>query len=162
VTQSNEWWAAISHAFASHVRDESYVLDRYQELARSTADPGTRFLLELILADEHHHHQVFEQLRAAVTNDSSGNKMPRPPMPSADEVSVLLEQTQRFIEFEHEDAASLKALSRQLRSSETGTLWRLLVELMELDTEKHLRILDYLKRHLENLAQHESRPNKPH
>jgi len=161
VNQTNEWWAAISHAFASHVRDEGYVLDGYEELARSTADPGTKFLLELILADEHHHHQVFEDLSAAVAKESSGNKIPGPPAPSADEAPLLLEQTQRFIEFEREDAASLKALSRELRPTETGTLWRLLVELMQLDTEKHLRILDYLKRHLENLARHDSRLDKP-
>jgi hypothetical protein len=154
VTQSNEWWAAISHAFASHVRDESYVLDRYEELARSTADPGTRFLLQLILADEHHHHQVFEQLQAAAATDASEDNIPGPPEPPAAEVPRLLEQTQRFIEFEHEDAASLKTLGRQLRASDTGSLWRLLVELMQLDTEKHLRILDYLKRHLEDLARH--------
>jgi hypothetical protein len=154
VTHSNEWWAAISHTFASHVRDEGYVLDQYEELARSTADAGTRFLLQLILADEHHHHQVFEQLRAAAAKDGSGDNIPGPPAPAAGEVPLLLEQTQRFIEFEHEDAASLKALGRQLRSSDSGTLWRLLIELMQLDTEKHLRILDYLKRHLEDLARH--------
>lgn len=162
MTQTNEWWAALNHAFASHVRDESYVLDRYEELAQSTADPGTRFLLDLIIADEHHHHKVFEELSAAVANESSGNwsgasrrsaPIPGPPAPSSDEVPLLLEQTQRFIDFEHEDAASLKALSRELRPTETGTLWRLLVELMQLDTEKHLRILNYLKRHLR-----ESRP----
>jgi hypothetical protein len=154
VTQSNEWWAAIGHAFASHVRDESYVLDRYEDLARSTADPGTRFLLQLILADERHHHQVFEQLRAAAAPGASIENIPGPPEPSAEEVPLLLEQTQRFIEFEHEDAASLKTLGRQLRASDTGSLWRLLVELMQLDTEKHLRILDYLKRHLEDPARH--------
>jgi rubrerythrin len=160
VTQSNEWWAGISHAFASHVRDESYVLDRYAELAASTADPGTRFLLQLILADEQRHHQVFEQLRAAAAPDASAENLPGPPDPPAAEVPVLLEQTQRFIDFEHEDAASLKTLDRQLRASETGTLWRLLVELMELDTEKHLRILDYLKRHLEDRARHDGRPDR--
>jgi rubrerythrin len=159
VTQSNEWWAAINHAFGSHLRDESYVLDRYEELAGSTTDSGTRFLLELILADEQHHHQVFEQLRATAAPDAGGDKLPGPPEPPAAEVPLLLQQTQRFIEFEHEDAASLKALSRQLRSSETGTLWRLLVELMELDSQKHLRILDYLKRHLEQLARDVSHPD---
>ena len=160
MSQSNEWWAGISHAFASHVRDENYVLDRYAELAASTADPGTRFLLQLILADEQHHHQVFEQLRAAAAPDASGDNLPGPPDPPAAEVPVLLEQTQRFIDFERQDAASLKALGRQLRSSsgDAGTLWRLLVELMELDTEKHLRILDYLKRHLEDRARHDEHP----
>jgi hypothetical protein len=161
VTKSNEWWAGISHAFASHVRDESYVLDRYEELARSTADPGTRFLLELILADEHHHHQVFERLRAAAATDASSADIPGPPRPPAAEVPLLLEQTQRFIDFEHEDADSLKALRRQLGTAEPETMWRLLVELMQLDTEKHLRILDYLKRHLEHPAPPDSHADQP-
>jgi hypothetical protein len=151
VAEGNEWWVAISHAFASHLRDESYVLGRYEELARSTADPGTRFLIQLILADEHHHHEVFEELRAAAAADSSGNDIPGPPAPPAAEVPSLREQTKRFIELEQEDAASLKTLGRDLRPSGKGTLWPLLVELMQLDTEKHLRILDYLKRQLEHL-----------
>ena len=149
--QTDEWWVRISHAFATHVRDERYVLDRYEELALGTEDAGTRFLLELILADEHRHHEVFERLAAASTAAGDAEAVPRAPHPPEREIPALLEQTRRFLEFEREDAASLKALAHELRPARTESLWRLLVELMELDTEKHLRILGYLEARLTEL-----------
>lgn len=151
-----EWWVKIGHAFSSHVRDERYLLERYENLATSTADASTRFLIEQILSDERRHHSVFEQLSAAVSFSSSGTEVPGPPDPPAEEIPELLEQTRRLIEFEREDAAALKALDRELRPTDDDTLWRLLVELMELDTTKHLRILRYIERRLETLVRDRS------
>lgn len=146
----NEWWVRIGHAFASHVRDESYVLDRYEALARATADPGTKFLLNLIMADEHRHHDFFERLGAsAASHPGEGQAtVPPAPMPEPEHVPELLEQTRRFLDFEREDAESLKSLARDLRPTGDEMLWRLLVELMRLDTQKHLQILEYLERRL--------------
>lgn len=150
--QTDEWWVRISHAFSAHVRDEAFVLDAYAALAASTSDAGTRFLLELILADEQRHHEVFERLVAASEVGAGPGGIPHAPEPPAHEIPELLAQTRRFLEFEREDATSLKALGRELRPAHGETLWRLLVELMELDTEKHLRILGYLEHRLEELG----------
>lgn len=145
--QSNEWWVAVSHAFASHVREERHLLEEYERLAATTADAGTRFLLELIVADERRHHELFERLGADALRGVH-ELVPDPPSPPAGEIPVLLEQTRRFVQVERDDAESLGQLRRQLRPVRDETLWRLLVELMQLDTEKHLRILTYLERRL--------------
>lgn len=149
--QTNEWWVRIGHAFSTHVRDEVYVLEGYEALARLTDDPGTRYLLELILADERRHHEVFEELAAsaAVHPGPDAVTVPHAPHPEPELVPELLRHTRRFVELERSDATSLKALVRDLRPAGDELLWRLLVELMQLDTEKHLKILEYLERRLE-------------
>lgn len=152
--QDNEWWVRIGHAFSTHVRDEVYVLERYEALAQATTDPGTKFLLELILADEHRHHQIFEELAASATaHPGEGvSTVPPAPHPDAAVAPELLERTRQFLELERADAASLKELIRDLRPAGDEMLWRLLVELMQLDTEKHIRVLEYLERRIEGEA----------
>jgi len=149
--ESNEWHARISHAFAVHARDERYVLDRYEELARVVTDPGTRFLIDLIVEDEHRHHGFFERLRssAAVTPGQDDQIVPLPPRPDLAQVPALLENTRRFREAEEGDVETLRQLEHELRSVDDERLWHLLVVVMQLDTEKHLRILRYLERRLE-------------
>jgi hypothetical protein len=142
--QSNEWWVAVTHAFSAHVREERAILEEYEKLASTTADAGTRFLIQLIVADERRHHELFERLGSDAFYGVH-ELVPDPPDPPADEVPDLLSATRRFIEVEREDAEHLSALRRQLRPVRDETLWRLLVELMQLDTEKHLRILSYLE-----------------
>ena len=48
--------------------------------------------------------------------------------------------------FEHEDAKSLHRLQKELRPLRNTTLFSLLVELMELDTKKHIVILEFIRR----------------
>lgn len=149
--QTNEWWVRIGHAFSSHVRDEVYVLERYEALAQATSDPGTKFLLELILADEHRHHALFEELANSAAAHPGPGTATVPPAPHPEEAVVpeLLEHTRQFLELERADAESLKELVRELRPAGDEMLWRLLVELMALDTQKHLKVLEYLERRLE-------------
>lgn len=151
--KDSEWWVRVLHVFATHVRDERYVLARYEELAASTSDPGTEFLLNMIVTDEHRHHELFERMEesASVAPDRSAAGIPPPPQPEAEIVPTLLEQTRKFLEVEEHDASELKGLSRELRSTSDDMLWHLLIELMRLDTEKHIRILDYLGKRLEHL-----------
>jgi len=153
VEKDSEWWVRVLHAFTTHVRDERYVLARYEELAASTSDPGTQFLLNMIVTDEHRHHELFERMEesASVHPTRRAEQIPPVPHPEPELVPALLEQTKKFLEVEREDASGLKALSREVRSTSDDMLWHLVIELMRLDTEKHMRILDYLKKRLEHL-----------
>jgi hypothetical protein len=55
-----------------------------------------------------------------------------------------MEETARFLEFEREDLTNLKRLAKVLRRQRRGGLIPLLVEVMELDTKKHITILKFI------------------
>ena len=74
--------------------------------------------------------------------------VPAPPRPEPEHREVLLEQTRRFLEIERRDEVDLRSLAHELRHLREETMWPLLVELMRLDTEKHVRVLEYLERRL--------------
>ncbi|HLI16531.1 MAG TPA: hypothetical protein VKV23_10850 [Acidimicrobiales bacterium] len=148
---SNDWQLRIAHAFSSHVREETHVLDAYELVAQTTGDEGTRYLLRLILDDERRHHEIFEQLSASLDRGEAP-RIPDPPNPAPADRPALSAQTRRLLELERSDERSLRELARELRPAERATLWRLLVDLMELDTTKHIRILEYLQERLDALG----------
>jgi hypothetical protein len=144
---SEEWWAEISHEFQAHVREEEQFLREYRELATGIDDPGVRLLVELIIEDEERHHALMARLASAARGDAAGAATAAPVF-SADEVAQLREPTERFLAAEREDRRRLRALCRDLRPLRDENLWPLIVELMEIDTRKHVRSLEYLRRRL--------------
>jgi len=148
--RSNEWWVRITHALESHVREETHFLDAYEELCESVEDLGTRFLIDLILADERRHHELFARLAASARGDD-GRPVIVTPNPSAEEARRILEPTRRFLDAEQEDREQLRRLAKDL-DGVADSLWRLLIQLMDLDTRKHVAILEYLKERLEQRA----------
>ena len=53
---------------------------------------------------------------------------------------------------EKDDAQQLKTLEKSLKDVRHTTVWPLLVELMEMDTRKHIKILEFLREHAEQTA----------
>jgi hypothetical protein len=147
-----EWRARMLHAFQSHLRSERYVIDDYRQLVEQTTDPGTRFLVEQILVDEQRHHEMF---RIMTTDEQAwpgeaGPSMPAPD-PSLDEVGGLLDATARFLAAERQDRQQLRRLRRDLAAVDKHSAWSLVVELMEIDTMKHIRILEELRTRLHDV-----------
>ena len=142
---SPEWWATISHAFQAHVREEQHFLDSYRDLVDAINDPSTRLLVELIIEDEERHHGLMARLAEAAGDGSDGDGLTAAPRFSPDEVAQLLEPTERFLEAERDDRRQLRALGKALRPLGEQNVWPLIVELMEIDTRKHVRILEYLQ-----------------
>jgi len=145
---SEEWWATISHEFQVHVREEEQFLHSYRVLVDSIEDVGTRRLVELIIEDEERHHELMAQIAREARGDGDPAESSPAPRFSAEEAATLLELTERFLAAEREDRRRLRALSRTLAPLRDDNLWPLTVELMEIDTGKHLRILDYLRQRM--------------
>ena len=59
----------------------------------------------------------------------------------------VLDTTRRLLHQEEQDLCELKALRRDLRDVKDTTLWDLLVELMQRDTDKHIAILRFAHSH---------------
>jgi hypothetical protein len=59
----------------------------------------------------------------------------------------VLELTERLLESERADAKELHRLAGVMKDVKDTTLWWLLVRLMEMDTAKHIEILEFARRH---------------
>ncbi len=138
----DEWWAQVIHEFRAHVREESGFLESYEALVSRSDDESVRFLLELILGDERRHHDLFTSMADASIGEGP---FPEPPSLAPETARALLEPTERFLEAEREESKKLSALRKSLKPAGTSTLWPLMVELMEIDTSKHIRILEFLR-----------------
>jgi hypothetical protein len=53
--------------------------------------------------------------------------------------------TDRFLAFERQDARDLERLAKALEPVKDTTLWHLLVSLKRAETEKHIRILRFIR-----------------
>jgi hypothetical protein len=144
----SEWDEKLLAHFQVHVEGEWELLEAYAEL-REEGPEYVRYLIDLIIADEARHHQMFRELVNRVRSDIDFREYgPQVPYigPRLKTAEPLLEATDRFLAFEHEDEASLRRLKKELRPVRDTTLFSLLVELMELDTKKHIAILEFIRR----------------
>lgn len=141
------WEQQIWAMFATHVERESEFIGSYEQVAADAQSECVRYLVGLILEDEKRHHRQFAELAHAVASSYEAPPV-KPHVPNAwpkEDQPGFKETTKRFIAAEREDARELKHLKKALRSVRDTTVWSLLVELMELDTEKHMRILEFLR-----------------
>jgi len=145
--------ARLMHAFQVHVRAERHVLDDYASFMERTTDPGIRFLIEQILADERRHHELF----IALANDSLASSDSEAPMipvphPTPAEAAELLEATSEFLAVERDDREQLRWLRREVSATGSESLWPVVLEVMETDTAKHIRLLQELHTRLRHAA----------
>ena len=133
---------------SDHVSAEADLIDSYRELAEAPGTPeAARYLIRLVIEDEERHHRLFHEIATALGNDIAWAHNPdgvpnlqyRPPPPA------LAEVTRRFLAAERADAKQLRALRRELRPFRDTTVWVLLIELMEHDTAKHIRLLSFIR-----------------
>jgi bacterioferritin (cytochrome b1) len=142
------WEQEVFDHLSEHSATEAGIIDEYRALASDTASPAVAYLMNVILEDESRHHRVLGELaqsvRAFAELSSEPGAVPFLSMPRADHDRVL-EATERFLEVEREDMRELEALAKTLKPVRDTTLWYLLVKLMEEDTEKHIRILKFIR-----------------
>ena len=142
------WDESLLRHFSEHVESERELLQAYAEF-RDSGPEHVRYLVDLILDDETRHHRLFRDLVNRLKSDIDyrdyGPRVPYVDKQSTAQTS-LLEATERFLTFEREDAKALERLQKELRPVRHTTLSSLLVELMQLDTKKHIAILQFIRR----------------
>jgi rubrerythrin len=139
--------ALLEHV-ANHITNEQAALVGYARLAEQSPDEYVRYLASLILEDERRHHKLLLEMRNRVESDvtwrETAPQTPRVTVPSDRE--QLAEQIEAFLDVEEADAEELRRLRRKMRPLRETSLLSLMVEIMELDTQKHLRILEFIRR----------------
>jgi rubrerythrin len=140
------WDEALLEHLDHHVDSEQEILDSYAELA-ATGPEYVQYLVGLIVDEEERHHRMLREMANRVQGDIEyrdvGPSVPHLRFGAADR-DRLVEDTQRFLQLEREDLQSLKGLGRVLRQQRLGGLFPLMVSLMELDTKKHIAILEFI------------------
>jgi len=145
------WEGELLDHLTHHLDTEAGLLGTYERLSRESGSEYVAYLLSLIGEDEARHHRLFEELinalRAPVDRDV-GKKVPT--VESAGNAKELLEVVDQFVEAERADKRELRRLarSRNIRTMKGHSLWPLLIELMQRDTEKHLAILGFIRTQL--------------
>jgi len=142
------WEQSVYSYLVAHVENEKDIVDGYEELATTDSSAALRYLSALIVRDERRHHEVFGQLAESLrhTAELRGGQPPIPDLAGLEADGERIRAiTTRFLAVEREDATMLEQLAHQLRDVKDTTLWTLLVELMQDDTRKHIRILEFLR-----------------
>lgn len=140
-------WAQelIAH-LNDHMDSERDALTAYGAMARSARDTRVAAIIRQILDDEVRHHQQFAEMRDDLQaelerrdRDRGRGRLDRGRRP---DVSALLSKTEEMLSLERADIRELRRLARQLRKVEDAAWRAVIVEAMELDTRKHIRLLE--------------------
>jgi hypothetical protein len=145
------WERQLYAHLRRHVETERATLERYAEVAEGTESEAFRYLVQLLIDDEIRHHRLFNELADSLETVAL-LKREQPVVPYMDldraDRAAALEATDELLKNEEQDRGELKQLQRDLRDVKDTTLWGLLVELMERDTDKHIAILRFVRKHL--------------
>ncbi len=153
-TSTFGWTAAETELFehlAGHAAREGAILDEYALAATATQSKALAYLIEILMEDERRHHRWFAELASSLEADASFSgtepAVPRMDFHRADRVAVR-NVTERLLDHEKADVKELCRLQKELADVSGTTLWGLLVELMQRDTDKHIAVLTFVKKHL--------------
>jgi hypothetical protein len=151
VMPSSTWDERLLEHIDNHLVLEADASSAYDVLA-DMGDPQIRYLAGLIAVDEHRHHAMLlaiaTSIRSTVCDEGDEPEWGRPPVLTTEQREALLKQTRRLLEVEKDDVGKLKELRHDVRLAPDGTLWPELIEVMSLDTEKHIQILKAIERKL--------------
>jgi hypothetical protein len=148
------WERDLWQHLQDHVEKERTLLDAYAAIARETQSKAFGYLVKMLLTDELNHHRIFIQLAASLRAAAELGRNPIIPDLDFEKVggASVLDATRQLAEIEGQDRRELEELRKELRDVRDTTLWSLLVELMQRDTEKHLALLQFVESHVERAS----------
>ena len=130
-----------------HLDEENQLIDDYEKLA-AEAGGHVAYLLRLIIEDEHRHHRLFQAwCNTAFRRRVPAGRAAGPSPGSAVEPDEAGAVADFFLTVERADRKDVARLREQIRDQRDLTLWDVLLEVMDLDTQKHIAMLQFLERH---------------
>ena len=140
----------LLNEFEAHEAKEEKSLEQYRKLLGRMPNPVTRFLLQLIISDEEKHraviHAMIATLRGSLTWTKPEGSL-EGPADLAETYGQLRVSTDAFIELEKEGIRECKMLVKDSSGYYHG-VFKILLDSMIRDSEKHIELLEFLKEHL--------------
>ena len=137
----------LLNEFEAHESKEEKSLDYYKKVLGDMPNPATRFLLQLIISDEEKHRAVIHAMVATLKGSLNWTKPAGSLEGGADSgasSTKLLEATDEFIQIEKEGIKDYKTLIGESSGYYHG-LFKVLMDSMIRDSEKHIELLEFLR-----------------
>jgi rubrerythrin len=140
----------LLNEFEAHEAKEEKALEFYRKASVHMPNPMTRFLMQLIVSDEEKHRAVMHAMVATLKGSLTWTKTPGSLEGVGDLASMngkLREVTEVFIRLEKEGIGEYKTLIKESSGYYHG-LFKILLDSMVRDSEKHVELLEFLKENL--------------
>jgi len=142
----------LLNEFEAHEAKEEKTLEVYKKLAAEMPNPLTRFLLQMIVSDEEKHRAVIHAMVATLKGSLNWTK-PKDSLDGGGDVAnvngKLRAATDEFLDLERAGIREYKDLIKQSSEYYHG-LFKVLLDSMIRDSEKHIDLLEFLKESLKN------------
>ena len=137
----------LLNEFEAHEAKEERSLEYYKKELKEMPNPSTRFLMQMIISDEEKHRAVIHAMVATLKGSLTWTK-PAGSLEGAGDAAKrnveLREATEAFIRLEKEGIREYKTLIKDSSSYYYG-LFKVLLDSMMRDSEKHVELLEFLK-----------------
>lgn len=151
-SESMTWAEHLYNHVTQHVQTEQGLLESYIEAAGNTESRALSYLVNLIVEDERRHHRLFNEFAASLKHGlqwtDGGQQVPELDFYKCDR-RTMHGIVHRLRENEDQDLRDLHDLQKMVKDAKDSTLWDLIVELMQRDTEKHIAILRFVEKHID-------------
>jgi len=141
----------LLYAFEAHESKEESSIEFYKKTLAHMPNPATRFLMQLIISDEEKHRAVIHAMVSTLKGSLTWTK-PADSLEGATDLASmngkLREATEEFIRLEKEGIREYKTLIKESSGYYHG-LFKILLDAMIRDSEKHVELLEYLKTNLQ-------------
>jgi len=140
----------LLNEFEAHENKEEKALEIYRKMLGDMPTPLTRFLLQLIVSDEEKHRAVMHAMVATLKGSLTWTK-PAGSLEGAGELAAmngrLREVTDDFIRLETDGIKEYRSLAKESSGYYHG-LFKILLDSMIRDSQKHVELLEFLKESL--------------
>ena len=140
----------LLNEFEAHETKEDRALEFYKKTLGHMPNPLTRFLMQLIVSDEEKHRAVVHAMAATLKGSLTWTK-PLGSLEGGGDLPVpdgeLRQATDELLRLEKDGIREYKLLAKESSGYYNG-LFKVLLDAMIRDSEKHVELLEFLKEHL--------------
>ena len=139
----------LLNEFEAHESKEEKALEVYRKALDHLANPPARFLMQLIVSDEEKHRAVIHAIVATLKGSLTWTK-PAGSLEGGDVAGMngrLRDITDEFIQLEKDGIREYRTLAKESAGYYHG-LFKILLDSMIRDSEKHVELLEFLKENL--------------